>query len=565
MKHFIGIIGIFVLIINLVGCGIKSSEDSVPKSPGNGQNTVPAENIEELSNNASENDPAEENAIAWSDTLSLPVPKPDTEYIASWDYGIYCRMPQEKLEEYKKALEDDGWSLVEELRWNEFPHYTYCKDNMIYQLIDHTYAEEGSGVNNTSKDKTEEMEALFNIDSYILVNFSYGYEKKSLREKTISKAEAAQLIQEYINQDKDQMGIYGKKTGSNVTLVIERYLEDSFEKMGIQAFTAVNQSEKMIGNYLICNNLVYYIEDSLEETCVADIDQDGEAELLSLYGWGSGIYRIELRAYKTINPIFYSSLTKIISCSYYNCFVPKMGYGQLAMKKVNDTEVRLLEQTTDFDGKITKTIDYGRIILAEDGKHLIPEQLVDFPYDQWDYSYNQDSIQETEEDRLIKASLKEPPRLMITVNDTELNYRVRKVLWKEEEPEDKISFQEIFNEKEEIPQFESPRQGYEYKDLIYLDLGDISPDSIAVKDYLLTDKGDYLFDPKLAIDREVKIEGDGLYSFGLSQHFALGLSSSTFTYTNPSYRGFIVTCTFDEDKICEYLFILSLGPIWKNE
>ena len=514
--------------------------------------------------------------VSWSSDFSIPVPKPDTEYIASNDYGTFCYgFDAEQLKEYLKELEVDGWFCIDNTIIEGKVHYTYSNGDMIFQIIDHTKVVVVYSDITETFETVEDWEDSENLtdsdnltDSYILVNFSYGFNTIKQRENTLPKTEAIILIGENIYQLENtdsELAIVG---GTKITMVIERFMEDSFEKMGLQAFTVLNEKGRLVGNYLICNQSVLYVFDSLKDVCVVDIDKDGEYELLSLYGWGSGIYRIELSAYKYVNPIYFSSNKKILQCAYRNCFVPKDGYGKLSLKKISDTEVRLLnhdwlaEDSKEYTGD---PMDFGVITRAEDGYHLVPERLEQFPYDQWDYAYDQVNISSSSDGTVlqeIEKSLEEPPLINITVGEKKLNYEVCKTVWNGVESNESISFTELFNNKEEILLFDSPENGLEFKDTIVLDFGDIVPDSIIIKDYLLSSSGVSIYNDKLAMDKIVKIEGNGIFSFGLNQHFAMMLSSNTATYENPSYRGFRAICTFGEDKLCEYVFVLQVSPMW---
>jgi hypothetical protein len=434
-------------------------------------------------------------------------------------------------------------------------------------------------LNSTEKVKNaEDTETVKSQDSYIkgsvtesflFINFSYGYNKMKLRENTHTKAEAAKLITNFIKDQEGTESEFSIVGGSTIAIIEERFLEDSFEKMGVQAFTVLNTTGRFIGNFLIYNQSVTYVRGSLTEVCIADVDEDGEFELLSMFGWGSGIYRIELLAYKCINPINYSSLTKVIQGVYRNCFVPKDGYGKLTMKKISDTEVHLLDHDwkEEDDGNApTEPRDYGKITLAEDGLHLVPELIDTFPYDQWDDVYNQNNLSSEAEDLTSENEndVTQPPEITISSGDKTITYEVTKLDWTGEK-NDSSSFFELMKKKEEIVYFDNPDNLQEFVDYFLLDFGKSEPASILVRDYLITESGAPIYTSKEIINREVKLEGDGKFSFGLYQHMAMMLSSNMDTYTNPSYRGFRIWCSFGEDKICEYTFVIKVGPMSKIE
>jgi len=568
------IIGISImLLINFSGCGRKNAEGLSPYKDSDTQNegNIQVENagidtnleteqieketeqIEKETDLIGVGEKDDIGNVSWSSTYSIPVPKPDTEYIAPNDFGTFCYgIDAKQLKDYLINLETDGWICIDDTIFAQTIHYVYTKGDMIFQIIDHT-------------------ETVLNSDiteSYIFVFFSYGYEKINKRENTLSKSDAAGMIEELNKQLDDTDSEVKVVGGAKIAMIIELFMEDSFEKMGLQAFTVINAEGRLIGNYLICNQSVLYVVDPLTNVCIVDIEEDGEYELLSLYGWGSGIYRYELSAYKYENPIYFSSLTKILHCAYRNCFVPENGYGKLSLKKINDAEVRLLdhdwlaEESEDYNGEPE---DYGKILLDADRYHLVPEKLEQFPYQQWDYNYDQANLSSISESTALgenEKSLEEPPLINITVGETKLYYEVSKTLWNGEDTSERISFAALMKDNKELPLFDSPKKLLEFEDTILLDFGDTVPDSIVVKDYLLSETGGTMYTDREIIERFVKIEGEGKFSLGLYQHFALMLSSNSETYKNPSYRGFRVICTFGDDKVCEYAFVLMLGPTW---
>jgi hypothetical protein len=153
-----------------------------------------------------------------------------------------------------------------------------------------------------------------------------------------------------------------------------------------------------------------------------------------------------------------------------------------------------------------------------------------------------------------------PPDITVSIGDVILDYEVNAIKWNNKTYEN-TDFTKLTEDEKKIPVFKSPDNLMEFNDSIVLDFGEASPDSIMVKDYPISAEG-IAMPSKIALDRDVKIEGNGKFSFGLYQHMALLISSNSATYTNPSCRGFRVTCTFGENKTCEYLFVLMLGPEW---
>jgi hypothetical protein len=133
--------------------------------------------------------------------------------------------------------------------------------------------------------------------------------------------------------------------------------------------------------------------------------------------------------------------------------------------------------------------------------------------------------------------------------------------WNKEE-EVSIAFSDLMTE--DIPLFAPPEEFSRSDQEICLNFGGVIPTSIQVTDTLITKEGKELYSDREVLDRIVREEEKkGVYCFNLETHFALLLSSHSDSYTNPSYRGFRVTCEFGENRSCEYVFVLSMGPIWK--
>lgn len=257
----------------------------------------------------------------------------------------------------------------------------------------------------------------------MFISIVRNYQDMELEEGILSSEEVLQLIRDndqfsgYIEQDTED------KVSIEVSdIVIKHWISDLYEKTNILAYSAYTKQGKDAGTYLIYEGKAYRILDSLEKTCVADINQNGTFELLSLHGFGFGTYR----------------------------------YGNLEFNKVSETEV-----------------------------HLLEEEEID------KQEYNTD--EQLQEEQLKEVQIKDYGALTIA-EDGEQQYK-----------------------------------------------------SIG------------------AIEREVRIGEDGNYYIDFGLHTALFLSSSSQAYTNPSYRGFRVTCEFGDKQICEYVFVVSVAPQWKEE
>jgi len=97
--------------------------------------------------------------------------------------------------------------------------------------------------------------------------------------------------------------------------------------------------------------------------CVTDIDGCGQYELLSIIGWGSGIYRTNLTAYK------YNEDTKAYDKPYNNCWVNNVDFGaDLTLVPEKDGTVHLFRADRTA-GQLVPTIDYGKLTASIVRRH----------------------------------------------------------------------------------------------------------------------------------------------------------------------------------------------------
>jgi hypothetical protein len=373
-------------------------------------------------------------------------------------------------------------------------------------------------------------------------------------EEPIRDGEELAIIQAQYEQDKaaDNQGeLFG-----NPEYLLEIDIPDLYKKTQMKAYHAFTISDTLAGTYLLYNKIALRVFDTFQETCIADIDQNGEYELLSLFSFGSGIYRINLNVYQATNPITFSSTTKIPMLQYHNCFIPKAGYANLMFDQVSDSEVHLKELDLESE-QVGK--DYGKLVIDQETGQITLDNLDGFPYNLWDNVYNQENwyTQEYDYESLIAI-----PELQVSVGDTVIT----NVSWKKEwngEKEEVIAFSDAITE--EIPQFSPPSETFKFEQEIRFEFPEVKPSSIQVMDTLITKEGQQIYTDREILERALRRGEDGAYYLGLENHFALLLSSNTASYTNPSYRGFRIICEFGYYHSCEYVFVLSLAPIWNNE
>lgn len=369
----------------------------------------------------------------------------------------------------------------------------------------------------------------------------------------IGKTEAMEAIQINVTSMVENKEISDSK--GTVIGLFEIYIEDAFEKMELQAFAAISDNG-FIGCFLVRKGVASYVGGSLNNTCVADIDNDGTYELLTLYGWGSGIYRIELTAYEYKNPIYFNSLTEIPLKEYYSCFIPENGYAELSLKKVNDTTVKLIGQD----------VDYG--VLKTEGSALVVEDMEKFPFELWSAVYNQDKTNNSE--KQVPAA---PPVISISIDGLSIDYTVKATKWdgKSIIYNNDDAFKEIMGKEQFIPTY---NLGSIFNDSLNLkldkiedtlntravniDFGNCLPEAITVQDYMLDQNGHNRYSNMPQKEVAVAIYDNSRIEFGLSQPMEYFLSSDSRDYIKNWYRLFRITCKWGE-KECVYVFMVNTG------
>lgn len=356
----------------------------------------------------------------------------------------------------------------------------------------------------------------------------------------LSKSEALTLIQSVVDSMVDSGDI--TDTECIVTGVSEILIEDAFDKMNLQAFTAVSDSG-FTGSFLIRKGVASFVRGDLNNTCVVDIDKDGKYELLDLYGWGSGIYRIDLTAYEYNNPIYFDSLTEVPNKEYFNCFIPDNGYSELNFLKVDDTTVKLVG--TD--------IEYG--IIKTEGSSFVVENMEDFPFKEWPKVYDQNILAYSGKE--IPAA---PPKIAISIDGLAIDYTFKATNWEGKiyNYKTKDAWKDITKKDQFIPTFKLG--GIDNTDLrsVSIDFGNSIPDSIIVYDAMLDPQGNNRYTHKDVTVENVEICDNSRIEFNLSQHMDYFLSSNSRDYSKDWYRLFRVVCKWGEDE-CVYAFLINTG------
>ena len=501
-RNIIGVILMGCLLIH--GCGIQETTPEMIKE------TMPESQVESIE----------------SEQELLPKIEECVKYPYYYmcyflDYGQEERVT---ISDYKASLQEKGFIADREETVEGITYQRYSREHTQIRMVE--------------------------LGDALVLSFVANQEELEKEETEISIDHAYWLIQKAY-QERQQMDDSKITNDVKPEVIIKCAIPDLYEKTKLQAYKALTKEGREVGTYLVTSNQAYGIKDSLEQICIADLNQNGVYEVLSLYGYGSGIYRIELNAYEYANPIWFDSYNEVIYRCYSNCFVPKKGAGQLALEKQSDWDVHLTEET--------KETDYGSLILEEEKVRVKENESVPFLYYEWDQCFQE---KETEKDQLMHFT-DEVPELLVTVGERTLENKAWKEIWGEEK-EEMVQFSELMDDETSIPRFAAPKDvsyGYE-EELCFAFPEGVRPKKIQVQDYLITPTGEALYNKAGVIERELRYGEDGKYYLGLMQHFAQCLSSSTETYLNPSYRGFRVQCQFDEKHSCEYVFVLSMKPLW---
>ncbi len=507
----------------LTSCGVKETEqpETADHELRSGTDETKVTNM--VSDNTSSNE-------GWTElNYSLgALPEPDSGYEADWGIGIYYSdISYSSLEQYLDQLISEGFQYVNgEKSANKLgegiTQLMLSDGENLLQLMITVGSKENSMVNS------------------VLIRREEGSPAAGVKDRkgAISKEEAADLIQPELNRliENGQLS----ESRSKIAGIFELFIRDAYEKMGLQAFSVISETG-VTGSFLVCNGRVLFVNGNLSETCVADLDGNGKYELLDLFGWGFGIYRIELSAYEFSNPVYFNSLTEVLHRKYYNCFVPDKGYDILKFNKISDSEVRL----------VGASADYGRLLI--DNSYLVPGINEGFPFREWRNVFDQSGLPGVDKKIPEKA-----PEIVISVDGRSLDYIAQETKWDgKENPYDTSElFKQILNQDNFIPTYcvggDTPGHYVE------LNFGKSIPDSIQVKDAMMEENGRIRYGSKLMMDREVEIMDNSRVRFGLTQNMAYYLSSYSGDYEKDWYRIFHVICTWGE-KEAVYTFVLNTG------
>jgi hypothetical protein len=521
----------FVFFIALLaGCGIKAADNILP-ADGGAEDTQLASDTNRAETAMTVLNPITE-AASGAMIAETKLPEPDSDSSVQWECGTYySNISVDGLQNFFQELKEDGWrdysgnELSTELS-DGVSEYMLTKGKDLLQIM--VFLE-------------DRKEAICNS---ILIRKDYNLPVAKIRsrENALSKEEAMEEIRRYTDRVQNTEEFPYER--ENLVGVFEIFIEGAFDKMELQAYAAISDFG-FYGCFLIRKGFVSYIGGDLNNACVADIDADGQYELVDVYTvWESGITRFHLMAYTFIDPLYYNSPAEILQVKYANSFVPKEEYRELFLEKVDDTSVKLTGNNED----------YGLIRIEEDT--LVVDHMEKFPFDEWARYYSQDILKGI--DKVIPEA---PPEIKITIDGTDIGYTVRETDWNGTVQEYTLNdaYNEIIAGHPFIPTF---RLGgmieHDISRAVIFDFGKSIPDSVLIYDAMLHTDGGLRYGERLIQKQIFKIVDESHIQFDLKQHMSYFLSSNSQDYQRDWYRLFRVVCRWGENE-CTYAFLFNTG------
>jgi hypothetical protein len=144
--------------------------------------------------------------------------------------------------------------------------------------------------------------------------------------------------------------------------------------------------------------------------------------------------------------------------------------------------------------------------------------------------------------------IQEPPKLIITIGDKQLDYIVAKNKWNGGKYDREDTFKTILKKGSK-------------SEISYIEIGNIAtitftnkfPKKFTIKDILIDENGNQSYSDKEIRNIPVELK-DGKVSFKIEKHFASALSSN-YIEGKTDIRGFRMIATWGENE-CEYAFII---------
>lgn len=147
-----------------------------------------------------------------------------------------------------------------------------------------------------------------------------------------------------------------------------------------------------------------------------------------------------------------------------------------------------------------------------------------------------------------QKSPKEPPELVITIGDKEVEYVTSKNKWDGEIYDREDTFKSILKKGSgiEIPYIEIGKTAV-------INFKNYPPSQFTVSDILIDKNGNQMYSNKEIISIPIKLK-DGKCSFEIKKHWASALSS-TYVENKTDIRGFRMIASWGKNE-CEYAFII---------
>ena len=294
----------------------------------------------------------EERELPWED-FELPIPKPPAlRFMSIWrgtGTNAFGFDPT-KFPEYEAELFEDGWQKVSgpSIKGSILIDYSYAKGN------DTLYIGERRG------------SAIYD-ELCFLIRFEKGYDGTE-REGGVTNKKALSLIKTNLFFRKNSW-----ERGAFPSVAAERDYPELFDKMRIQVFNAYGDDNDF-GQFFVGGGKVFRLRfASLTNTCIYDIDGDGEYELISLGFSDVQVYKLGPQPGKiSQKPRVYEA--------YPSSWRSYKDYEGTSLHMVTDGggAPKIFSVAENKDGVTVLGQDYGRLII-KDGK-LMPERMDIFPF-----------------------------------------------------------------------------------------------------------------------------------------------------------------------------------------
>ncbi len=143
--------------------------------------------------------------------------------------------------------------------------------------------------------------------------------------------------------------------------------------------------------------------------------------------------------------------------------------------------------------------------------------------------------------------MKEPPKLLITIENKEIEYISAKNKWNGNIYDREDTFVTILKEQNDLPVFENGS-------IVEIDFVSNPPNEFIVLDILIDENGRQIYTDKLINNIPVELN-NGKCSFKIEKHLASYLSSQYEPNKN-DIRGFRMIASWGENE-CEYAFVIK--------